>query len=95
MAWSSNISRLAFKLTAGFESKGRRSLLIAGTPGNDPALLRTLLDEAETELRDLENASAHELVRQDDALRLFAQKAVDDAIELLHAQFGNLQVYDH
>jgi len=53
------------------------------------------LDEAETELRDLENASAHELVRQDDVLRIFVQKAVDDAIELLHAQFGNLQVYDH
>lgn len=72
-----------------------RSLLVAGTPGNEPALLQGLLDEAETELRDLENASAHELVRQNDALRLFAQKAVDDAIELLHAQFGNLQIYDH
>lgn len=71
-----------------------RELLAAKRPEHNADTLRRLLAEAEAELEQLERASTHERARSDAILRVFAETAIDDAMRLNQAQFGNLQIFD-
>lgn len=54
---------------------------------------RQMLDRAETELRELEEASTPEIARLDAQLKYFSEHAVDEALKLHRAQFSTLQIY--
>lgn len=57
-------------------------------------MLARLLDEAEAELRELENSSTPEVAKNDAALKLFSERSIDEAMRLDGAQLGTLQIYD-
>lgn len=64
------------------------------TSSTKRATLRSLLDDAQAELAELEKASTSELAKSDASLGLFADHAIDGAMKLHGAQFGIIQVYD-
>lgn len=57
-------------------------------------VLRDLLTQAQAELAELEGSSTPDFAQGNTALQLFADQAIDKAMELHQAQFGVLQVYD-
>lgn len=57
-------------------------------------ILQRLLKGAEEELEELEQASTPALAQRDNALRLFAEYSVEEAVRLHAAQFSTLQIYD-
>lgn len=71
-----------------------RELIVARKAEHNPETLRCLLAEAEAELDQLERASTTERTRGDAVLRIFAETAIDDAMNLTQAQFGTLQIFD-
>lgn len=56
--------------------------------------LRGLLQQSQAELAELELASTPELARNDEALKSFSERAVDEAMNRHRAQFSTLQIYD-
>lgn len=56
--------------------------------------LLELLQEARSQLDELENASTPEIAKRDDWLNTLANRAVDQAMALQHAQFASLQIYE-
>lgn len=71
-----------------------RALLGVAKSGDQQETLWQLLREAELELDELEKASTPEIARPDDWLAAIANRAVDQAVVLHHAQFASLQIYD-
>ncbi len=62
--------------------------------GEQRETLRQLIEQAEVELDELEEASTPEIARRDALLRSFADRAVDEAMGVSGAQFGSLQIFD-
>lgn len=56
--------------------------------------LRQLLQEAELELQELEEASTSEIAKHDASLNYVAGRAVDQAMGLQGSQFASLQIFD-
>lgn len=71
-----------------------QALLKMAKPGDQQETLRQLLREAELELDELEKASTPEIAKRDDWLDAIANRAVDQAMALAHAQFASLQIHD-
>lgn len=62
---------------------------------DDRARFQQLIDGAQAELDDLEEASTPHLAEHDSALKYFAEHAVERGMTLSGAQFCTLQIYDH
>lgn len=71
----------------------RRQLDAAGSDRERGQIVK-LLGEAEQELADLERLSSTERWRDQPALRIFADRSVQDAMRDRGADFGNLQLYE-
>jgi len=70
------------------------ALLAQARSESERAKLRQLIAQTEVDLRELEEASTPEVVRNDAALRFFAERAVGEALKLQAANFSTLQIYD-
>lgn len=71
-----------------------RALLAQGAPGPESQKLRQLLKDAEAELEELEQASTPDKARGDTSLSFFAERIVEEAMNLQEAQFSSLQIFD-
>ena len=57
-------------------------------------ILRQLLEEAEVELDELEQASTPEIALRDASLSSFADRVINQAMAVSGAQFASLQIFD-
>ncbi|MFN3523377.1 MAG: GAF domain-containing protein [Phenylobacterium sp.] len=71
-----------------------RALIDAEPSTAEREHLQRLLLEAESDLQDLEQASTPDLAHRDAALQMLAEQSIDEAMRLLDAQFGLLQVWN-
>ncbi|HSR00629.1 MAG TPA: GAF domain-containing protein [Sphingomicrobium sp.] len=71
-----------------------RNQLAEAKPDAQRETLARLLQEAEAELRELENSSTPEVAKNDAALKHFSERSIDEAMRLDGAQFGTLQIHD-
>jgi GAF domain-containing protein len=73
----------------------RFNALLGQAPNEDErAKLRQLVEQAEAELRELEEASTPDIARTDAALKFFAERAIGEAQKLSGANFSTLQIRD-
>lgn len=71
-----------------------KDLLGEADSGEQRETLEQLLQEAEVELEELEDASTPEVAKRDALLSYLADRAVDQAMALQGAQFASLQIFD-
>lgn len=74
----------------------RRFQVLLGQANTDEErqTLQQLLNEAELELDELEEASTSEIAKQDASLNFIAGRAVERAMGLQGSQFASLQIFD-